>query len=341
MCIFKNCNHFPPIKECLMNRLRAVVPIFILLITGFIGTAHALFGVGVHYSLDFSVNMDALNEQLTLDELNLKTDGFVDLPTAWTSELISPQNIPVFFDRGEMLRTPFGIGGKIYIDIIPILDCIEIGGGFTSFQYDNRIIFPSSITVNGNVGSMPPDSLLQLEAQDLVSIVYDTLSTNIEDIDGAPKIPGISKTPYAKLNLGLTIRKYIPIPLIDKVFRPYGGLGFALIFATPIPGSGLINDAIGDDLSGDLTVDELQEVLSDPSTGDKIITTIMERLMTPHFGMDIVVGFMLKPPVVPLGLYVDGKYTIPFGELDEDANVTGYGFRINAGLCLHIGKEKT
>ena len=123
-------------------------------------------------------------------------------------------------------------------------------------------------------------------------------------------------------------------------FRPYGGLGFNVMMATPVPSAGLVNDAIGEDLSGDLTIDSVQADLSDPATSQKIVDELMARLMTPHFGMDIVVGFMLKPPVVPIGLYVDGKFAIPFGKLDDDANVTGLGLKLNAGLCLHFGKKK-
>jgi|GEM_PF-656295 len=321
-----------------MSRLK-VLGCALLICTGYVGSAFATFGLGAHYSLDFSVKMDALKEQLTFDELHMQTAGFTGMPPAWQGELIKPENIPIFFDRGEMTRTPFGLGGKIYVDIIPFIDCIEIGGGFAAFQYDDKIIFPTSITV-GNVGAMPPDSLIALEAQNLVTIVYDTLSTNVEDIEGAPAIPGISKTPYAKIDMGLALRKYIPIPGVDLFFRPYGGLGFNVTMATPVPSAGLINDAIGADLSGNLTIDEVQAVLSNDETGKKIINEILGRLMTPHFGMDIILGFMLKPPVVPIGLYVDGKFGIPFGKLDDDANVTGMGLKLNAGLCLHFGGKK-
>jgi hypothetical protein len=307
----------------------------------YVGSVFATFGMGLHYSLDFSVKMEALEEQLLFDDLNLTTEGFGTLPGGWTpAQTITPENIPISFDRGEMTRTPFGLGAKLYVDIIPFIDCIEIGGGFTAFQYSGKIIYPKSIQVLDPTTTLTPDQLLAGQDPKLVDIQYDTLSTNIEDIEGAPAIPGITKTPYAKLDMGLTIRKYIPIPAVDKFLRPYGGLGFDVMFATPVPSAGLVNDAIGADLTGDKSVSEIVAVMQGDAA-NKVIEEILARLMTPHFGMNIVLGFMLKPPVVPVGLYIDGKFLIPFGKLDDDANVTGMGFKLNAGLCLHFGKKKT
>ncbi|MBD3392425.1 MAG: hypothetical protein GF418_10135, partial [Chitinivibrionales bacterium] len=288
--------------------------------TVWVGISYATFGLGVHYSLDFSVKMDAKEEQLTFDDLNLQTVGFVGAPAGWAGETFGPEDIPIYFDRGEMARTPFALGGKVYVDIIPIIDCIEIGGGFAAFEYDGKIRYPTSITV-GAAAPATPDSLMNMIDQDLVTVEYDTLSTNIED--NASGVPGITKTPYAKLDMGLTIRKYIPLPVIDKVLKPYGGLGFDVMFTTPVISAGLVDDAVGADLTGDMSVAQVVAVMQDPATSQKIIDEIMARLFTPHFGMNIVLGFLLKPPVVPLGIYVDGKLAIPFGKLDEDAGVTG------------------
>lgn len=327
-----------------MSKLKVFCTTLLVIGMGYTSSTYALFGLGAHYSLDFSVNMDAQSEQLLFDDLNLTTDGFTGtFPAAWNTQTITPENIPIYFDRGQMGRTPFGLGAKVYVDIIPFIDCIEIGGGFTAFQYDGRIIYPSSIEVL-DPSSMTPDELLAQvtsgQRPNLATVTYDTLSTNIEDLDGAPPIPGITQTPYAKIDLGLTLRKYIPVPLIDNFFRPYGGLGFDVVLATPVPSAGLVRDALGDDLSGDKSVVEIMAVMQGDAA-QKVVDEIIARLITPHFGMNVAVGFMVKPPIMPIGLYVDAKYAIPFGKLDEDANVTGSGFKINAGLCLHFGKKRT
>ncbi|NLD99703.1 MAG: hypothetical protein GX640_07500 [Fibrobacter sp.] len=206
------------------------------------------------------------------------------------------------------------------------------------FQYDGKIKYPVSVSVNQTAPSTPAE-LLSMIDDGMVSVEYDSISTNIEDLAGTA-LPGISKTPYIKLDLGITIRKYIKIPIVGKFIRPYGGLGFDCIFATPVPSAGLVNDAIGEGLSGEKSISEITTIMSDPETPQKIIDTLLSRLMTPHFGMHIMAGVLLKPPVFPFGIYADGKYTIPFGKLDKDANVTGYGFRLDAGVCLHFGKGK-
>jgi hypothetical protein len=330
------------LKEELMSRFRTVAAASLIMCMGYAGSAFAIFGIGAHYSLDFSVKMDAANEQLRFDNLLLSTEGFgASMPGTWLDQTISPDNIPIYFDRGEMTRTPFGLGMKIYVDIIPFIDCIEIGGGFTAFQYDGSIRYPKSISVGNPAITAPPDSLISLATNpaNLITIEYDTLSTNLEDFDGAPPIPGITKTPYAKLDMGLTIRKYIPIPVIDKVLKPYGGLGFDVMFATPVPSSKLVNDALGDKLTGPMSVTDIMGVMQEDAA-NLVVEKLLSELMTPHFGMNIVVGLMVKPPVVPIGLYIDGKFLIPFGELDEGAGVTGMGFKLNAGLCLHFGKSK-
>jgi hypothetical protein len=43
---------------------------------------------------------------------------------------------------------------------------------------------------------------------------------------------------------------------------------------------------------------------------------------------------MIKIPVIPLGFYIDGKYAIPFGDLDKNAKLKGYGFQVNGGIAL-------
>jgi hypothetical protein len=319
---------------------KVVLTACLIVCMGYVSSTYAIFGLGLHYSLDFSVKMDAKSEQLRFDDLNLTTAGFSGtLPAGWTPlQMISPENIPIFFDRGKMERTPFGLGAKVYVDIIPFIDCIEIGGNFAAFQYDGRIIYPKSVNVLNPATTLSPNDLLAGKSPDLVEIDYDTLSTNIEDIDGAPTIPGIKRTPYAKLDLGLTLRKYIPVPVIDHILRPYGGLGFDILFATPVPSAGLVSDALGDDLTGNKSIAEIMSVMQDEAS-KKVIEEILARLMTPHFGMNFVAGFMVKPPLVPIGLYIDAKYAIPFGKLDNDADVTGMGFKLNMGLCLHFGKK--
>ena len=322
-----------------MLRNSKIFTVSLLFCFGFITPAWGVIGFGIHYSIDGSVKMNSANERLTFDQLKLttgdgKNGGFIT-PQAndWLNKEFNPSDIPIYFDRGKMDRTPFGLGAKLYVDVIPFLDCIELNGTFVAFQYDGKIKYPTSLTVNSGANST--GNLLDMIDQKLITPVYDSLSTNLEDLSST-KIPGISKTPYIKLDLELNLRKYVNIPVIKTFLRPYGGVGFDCLFATPVPSAGLINDAIGSDLTGSKTIEEIQSIMSNSETAQKIVDEIIGRLMTPHFGMNITAGFMLKPPVFPVGIYIDGKYIIPFGKLDTEADVTGFGFRLDTGLVLHF-----
>lgn len=324
-----------------MSGIRKLTSVAVAGLIAFVSPSYAIFGIGAHYSLDLTVKMPDAEEQLTFDSLDLVTDaaGFSGLPSGWTNASFGPEDIPIYFDHRDMQRTPFAVGGKVYIDMIPFLDCIEFTGGFAAFQYDGKIKYPTGITVEPTAPSDPNSmALLEMSAQDMVTVEYDSISTNLEDIEGAASIPGAKLTPYLKLEMGVAVRKYINLPIIDRFIAPYGGVGLGMLFATPVPSAGLVNDALGDDLTGDMTIAEITAVMQDPKTPKKVVDELLARLMTPHFGIDLIVGAMVKPPILPFGVYVDGKYSIPFGKLDEDADVTGNGFKLNMGLALHVGK---
>jgi len=43
---------------------------------------------------------------------------------------------------------------------------------------------------------------------------------------------------------------------------------------------------------------------------------------------------MIKIPVLPVGLYVDGKYIIPFGDMDKKVDIGGTGLSLNTGIAF-------
>ena len=144
----------------------------------------------------------------------------------------------------------------------------------------------------------------------------------------------LRKTPYMKLGFDLTVRKYIfQVPKMLKVFRLYGGGGLSLNFATPIISRSLIEEAISEQLDNAASLTDLS-LFSDQKVIESVITKILGSLMTPHFGLHLDLGVMIKIPVVPLGFYVDGRFHIPFDNMDPTVDLGGFGIVLNSGISL-------
>ena len=43
---------------------------------------------------------------------------------------------------------------------------------------------------------------------------------------------------------------------------------------------------------------------------------------------------MIKIPVIPLGFYVDGRFLIPFDNMDPNVDLGGFGIVLNSGVSL-------
>jgi len=321
-----------------MRKSTTLLAAVLAVCTAYVGTSYAIFGIGAHYVLDFSVSMpDAEDDALVFEDLRMNATGFGGaFASDLASQIFEPEDIPIYFDRTGWKRTPFALGGKVYVDIIPFIDVIEIGGGIACWEYTGLIRYPTGIRVTADPAG--DTSLLSLQDAGIVEVDYETMDLTLEG--NGIRFPGISGTPYVKLDMGLTIRKYIPVPVVDKVLRPYAGAGFDVHFATPVPSSGLISDALGDALEGQKSFQDVANIMGSNENAKKVTQEILNRLFTPHYGMNFVAGLMVKPPVIPIGIYVDGKLVIPFGPLDKDADVKGLGFKLNMGLVLHFGKSK-
>jgi len=114
------------------------------------------------------------------------------------------------------------------------------------------------------------------------------------------------------------------------------GAGVSLNFTTPILSSSLIEGIQVD--KGIKTPEELVAKFMDTNSGmgNAVVEKILAELFTPRYGAHIVAGVRLKAPVVPIGIYVDGKLMIPISKYDENNQVKGLGFLVNTGLSLSI-----
>jgi hypothetical protein len=293
--------------------------------------ANAILGIGLHYGMDFTLNMsDKLNDPAVFDSLQLRVSSFTGtLPGTFTNPTIKGSDLPIYIDRSKWERTPYNFGGKIYIDVIPFIDAVEVSGNFGVWEYFSQLRYPTSIQWKA-VQPADPNAPFK----DRVDVVYDSTQLTLKNF-GIGYF-GLDNTPYAKLQLDLTVRKFLlRFPKTLKVINIYAGGGFTTVFATPVVSAALIKKALGDNLNKVYTVDTLSNnVFGDVDMMKSIGTEILKELFTPHYDLNILVGAMVKIPVIPIGVYVDGKLLIPLGKPDPAVDLGGLGFLVNAGIAL-------
>jgi membrane-bound metal-dependent hydrolase YbcI (DUF457 family) len=313
-------------KNLLYSRFFALI-----IATGFLFPAFSIIGVGVHYGLDMTMSMDnKVMEQTSFSNLNFSLSGIPGLPSTFSpSTVLTSTDIPVYINRKNWENTGINLGGKLYIDVIPFIDAIEVSANFGVWQYEGSVLYPKSIAVRSSVPARAS------KFGDFVNITYDTLDLTLKNLWSSKFFWGVDKTPYAKLHCDATVRKYLlQIPPILKTVKFYGGLGMSIDFATPMLSSKLIEEALGSDLDKKLTLSQMPQIFDNQEIMKKILIKIISDLMTPHYGCHVALGAMIKIPMIPLGFYVDGKYIIRFDDLDKYVNVGGSGFLVNFGAAL-------
>jgi|WetSurMetagenome_2_1015567.scaffolds.fasta_scaffold00241_26 hypothetical protein len=300
-----------------MSRLAKIVLGAVAVVLATSAPSRALVGIGVHYGLDLSLSMKnttGYGDHVTFDSLKL------DLGPTTGNAVLSGDEIPLYITRSGF-KPDFGFGGKVYIDIIPFIDAVEISADFGLWDYVGRIKYPTGIVDNPTSPLTDPNNF-----------TYDSTELTLDNF--GLSYFGLKNTPYAKLQLDATVRKYIVrAPKMLKVFNLYGGAGFTVNFATPVLSNGLVQDVIKESANNSLDLNTLGPNLLDNSEIMKgVVNKIIGGLTKPSYGAHVDLGFMVKIPVIPIGVYVDGKFMIPFGKLDT--YVDGLGVLLNGGVAL-------
>ena len=312
-------------KTRLRTRLLAMV-----FLAGLISPVFAIIGIGAHYGIDLTLKMDnKLMEQTDFSNLKFSLSGLPGFPTGFDAgSVLKGQEIPIYINRKDWKNTGINFGGKIYIDVLPFINALEISTNFGVWQYDGSVLYPSSIKVN----SQPTGT----KFSDLVDVQYDTMSVSLKELYPNRFFWGVTQTPYAKLHFDATIRKYIlQAPPIIKTFKLYGGAGMSVDFATPMLSSHLIEDAIGSTLNDTFNLSQMgQDLFKNDAVTKKIVDQIINKMMTPHYGCHLDLGAMIKIPMIPLGFYIDGKFIIRFDKMDKYVDIGGTGFLFNVGAAL-------
>ncbi len=300
----------------------------LFLLFAVVSSSFGIAGLGIHWGNDFTLRMeDVEREWLSFDALSIGTTGIAGRLPSELSNAVSGKDLPIFLSRTGWRRTPINGGIKLYVDVIPILDAVELSSNFGLWEYDGRIAYPKSLTVKENV-----DYASAKNPEDIFVPVYDTIPFTLESYGAG--FGTLRKTPYMKLGFDLTVRKYVlQFPPVVNVLKLYGGGGMSLNFATPIISKSLIEDAIGDRLERAANLADLS-LFSNKDVIEAVIKEILGNLMTPHFGMHLDLGVMVKIPVIPLGVYADGRFLIPFDNMDPNVDLGGFGIVLNTGILF-------
>ncbi len=287
-----------------------------------------IIGIGAHYGIDLTMKMDnKAMEQTDFSNLKFSLSGLPAFPDTFkASTILTGNKIPVFINRRDWKNTGINFGGKIYVDILPFIDIVELSTNFGVWQYNGEIVYPTGLK-----NPLPTNGS---KFGDYVT--YDTLAVTLKNLYPNRFFWGVNQTPYAKFHFDATIKKYVfKIPPVLKTVKGYAGLGMTLDFATPMLSSKLIEDAIGSTLSSTMTLSQMGSGLfNNQEVMKKVIDKILDDLMTPHYGCHLAVGTMVKLPMIPLGFYLDAKYIIRFDKLDKYVDIGGNGFLFNIGAAL-------
>jgi len=279
-----------------------------------VSSVYAIAGVGFHWGFDFSLSMDDVTKEKV--KLFPESNDPVLGPT-----LDALKGYDFFsVSRTDWKASAINFGGKAYIDIIPFIETIELSCNFGLWQYNGLLRYIDVTGTTVTAGGVEP--------------AYKDLHLTLDKL-GMPTYIGLNGTPYAKLQLDATVRK----TLLDLwIIKLSGGGGFSTHLATPLLTASLIEDVLGKSLNDPKTLNALLAGNLGTQVGKDIVQKIIDEAMgKPVYGMHIILGVIAKLPVIPVGIYVDGKYMIPFTKYDSDAgdkSVNGWGLLLNGGVSL-------
>ena len=255
--------------------------------------AFAIFGVGAHYIMNTG---------------SLKGDnGLIPLPLGnadpQIQELMKDANITVNQKSASGLQ---GIGFKAWIDIIPVVD-IEGTLNVAATRYNTSLNIPS-LTETGD-------------------IIYNEI--NLVYTPDAPysMIFGEASPLFGVVNGDISVT----YPFDLKILRPYVGVGFSYFASIPVVNADFAKKMIDKDLLAVLIPADPTDPNVDPDAAAKIQKALIKALenesYTTGMGGHIIAGLRIKPPIIPLAVYANGKYYIG-GNTNK---------QFSQGLVLEVG----
>jgi hypothetical protein len=192
-----------------------------------------------------------------------------------------------------------GGGVKIWIDAIPVID-IEAAINLQFCQYDATLDLDA--TGSGNI-----DTSIALEVK--TGLPYFRATTPV----------------YGKVITDLSVQyPFLKFPPAVKILKIYIGAGVSYIASTPI-----LDQETAREVVGDIDPTDISTTGSTAAEQD-IIDAFAKKKLDKGMGGHVALGARLKPPVVPIAVFIDGKLHLGGGLPDA---VTG-GFTLEMGVGL-------
>ncbi|MFW6245477.1 MAG: hypothetical protein ACOC36_06290, partial [Fibrobacterota bacterium] len=245
-----------------------------------------------------------------------------------TSFSVSADSLPLLFvTRQNWQRSPFNLGAKVYVDMLPFVDAVELSCNFGMWEYQGALQY---IDLN----ALKDASLDTITNAPYSAATYSYASTPMTVDHFDLGYFGIRNTPYARFHVDASIKKkLLALPPMVNILKLYSGAGLSMHFATPVLSGSLVEEVLADQ---NLSYEELANMENTDGLYKKVVERIIDGLSQPSFGVHLLAGTEFKLPVIPAGLYVDGKLMFPLGSLDPDVDLGGIGFLLNAGVSLSI-----
>ncbi|GHV11721.1 hypothetical protein AGMMS49938_02930 [Fibrobacterales bacterium] len=222
-------------------------------------------------------------------------------------------------DKGEVLPIPNlgaitleqqkadglkGLGFKAWVDIIPFVD-VELTANIVGARYATVLQVP---TLNENGEIVNKDFPMEVDL-------------------GLPFF-GKATPLFSASNFDLSVT--YPFDFLP-IIRPYIGGGFSYIITTPIMNKKFVSKFLErEDVQG--------AFLGDPADidADKIGTALAKALEDERFtfgaGAHAIAGIRIKPPIIPIAIYANGKYY--FGGNVDSQFSNGFVLEVGGGFAL-------
>ncbi|MCK9182739.1 MAG: hypothetical protein M0P13_07670 [Fibrobacteraceae bacterium] len=252
-----------------------------------ISPSFAIIGLGVQYAPNFGTSLDKTNngviENLGSDNANAGTIQY----------------------RHGSFSGMQGLGLKLWIDIIPIID-VEATYNLQWGSYN------STLSVFDSDGKLTSEQPIELK------------------FDGVPF--GKATPKFVAMNGDLSIT--YPITSLP-IIRPYIGGGITYYLSTPVMSSSFVkkyfntmeSSAKEALLSGSMDDAEAEAL------ANKLSTQLQDEGLNTNIGGHIILGARFKLPVIPIAAYVNGKY---YFAMDYDDEIDASPFVLEAGIGLAL-----